>query len=127
MDGRSLVPLLTRSGGLPGDRGLLVEYRVRSAGRYATCEFAGVRTRIEIYVRHFRVVDGATGECVATDQRERYDLNRDRLELSNLCPGGDQCPTDGRQRELEALLDELRDCAGIAGRDPRVGGRPFCG
>jgi arylsulfatase A-like enzyme len=127
MDGRSLVPLLTRSGGLPGDRGLLVEYRVRSAGRYATCEFAGVRTRNEIYVRHFRVVDGATGECVATDQRERYDLNRDRLELSNLCPGGDQCPTDGRQRELEALLDELRDCAGIAGRDPRVGGRPFCG
>ena len=25
------------------------------------------------------------------------------------------------------MVDDLRDCAGIAGRDPRVGGRPFCG
>ena len=127
MDGRSLVPLLTRSGGWPDDRGLLVEYRVPDVGRYATCDYAGVRTADELYVRHFRVVDAATGECVATDQRERYDLNRDRLELDNLCPSGELCPTDGRQGELEALLDELRDCAGIAGRDPRAGGRPFCG
>jgi hypothetical protein len=104
----------------------LVEYRVPDVGRYATCDYAGVRTADELYVRHFRVVDAATGECVATDQRERYDLNRDRLELDNLCPSGELCPTDSRQGELEALLDELRDCAGIAGRDPRVGGRPFC-
>jgi N-acetylglucosamine-6-sulfatase len=127
MDGRSLVPLLTRSGQWPGGRGLLVEYRVADAGRYATCDFAGIRTRDDLYVRHLRVVNPATGQCVPTDQRERYDLKHDRLELHNLCPGGDRCPTGSRQAELEALLSELRNCAGIAGRDQRVDGRPFCG
>src|SRR6266545_7644605 len=127
MDGRSLMPLLRRSGGWPRGRGLLTEYRVGDAGRYATCEFAGIRTRDDVYVRHFRVVDPATGQCVPADQRERYDLKQDRLELHNLCPGGDQCPTDTRQAELEASLNELRNCAGIAGRDHHVDGRPFCG
>jgi N-acetylglucosamine-6-sulfatase len=126
MDGRSLVPLLTRSGEWPGGRGLLVEYRVADAGRYATCDFAGIRTRDDLYVRHLRVVNPATRQCVPTDQRERYDLKHDRLELHSLCPGGDRCPTGSRQAELEALLSELRNCAGIAGRDQRVDGRPFC-
>jgi N-acetylglucosamine-6-sulfatase len=126
MDGRSLVPLLTRSGEWPGGRGLLVEYRVADAGRYATCDFAGIRTGDDLYVRHSRVVDPETGQCVPTDQRERYDLKQDLPELYNLCPGGHRCPTDRRQAELEALLGELRNCAGIAGRDRRVDGRPFC-
>jgi N-acetylglucosamine-6-sulfatase len=126
MDGRSLVPLLSRSARWPGNRGLLVEYRVAHAGRYATCEFVGVRTRDDLYVRHSQVVDPATGDCVPTDQRERYDLRRDPLELHNLCPGGDRCPTDTRQVELEALLNRLRNCAGISGRDEPVDARPFC-
>jgi N-acetylglucosamine-6-sulfatase len=127
MDGRSLVPLLSRSAQWPGHRGLLVEYRVADAGRYATCDFVGVRTRDDLYVRHSRVVDPATGDCVPTDQRERYDLMRDPLELHNLCPGGDGCPSDSRQAVLEALLNRLRNCAGIAGRDQPVDARPFCG
>ena len=126
MDGRSLVPLLSRSARGPSDRGLLVEYRVADAGRYATCEFVGVRTRDDLYVRHSRVVDPATGHCVPTDQRERYDLSRDPFELHSLCPDGHQCPADSRQVELEALLNRLRNCAGIAGRDQPVDARPFC-
>jgi arylsulfatase A-like enzyme len=127
LDGRSLVPLLSRSAQWPAHRGLLVEYRVAESGRYATCEFVGVRTRDDLYVRHSRVVDPATGDCVPTDQRERYELMRDPLELHNLCPGGDGCLSDSRQAVLEALLNRLRNCAGIAGRDQPVDARPFCG
>ena len=128
MDGRSLMPLLTRSGGWPKDRGLLTEYQVADAGRYATCEFAGIRTRDNIYVRHSRVVDPATSKCIPTDQRERYNLEKDPFELHNLCSGGSvaSCPASAAQVNLEARLSRLSDCAGIAGRDQRVNGRPFC-
>ena len=95
MDGRSLMPLLTRSGRWPHNRALLTEYRMADAGRYATCEFAGIRTRDDIYVRHSRVVDPSTSQCVPDDERERYDLKKDPFELRNLCFGGssDNCPS----------------------------------
>jgi arylsulfatase A-like enzyme len=128
LDGRSLVPLLRPSGRWPRSRGMLTEYRAADARRYATCEFAGIRTRDDIYVRHFRVVDPSTRECVARDQRERYNLKRDPFELRNLCFGGNpgNCPVGEKQVELELRLSQLRNCAGIAGRDQPVGGRPFC-
>jgi N-acetylglucosamine-6-sulfatase len=128
MDGRSLMPLLTRSGRWPHDRGLLTEYRVADAGRYATCQFAGIRTSDNIYVVHSRVVDPATSRCIPADQRERYNLKKDPFELDNLCPGGSaaNCPTSAKQANLEARLNKLRDCAGIAGRDKQVNGRPYC-
>jgi len=128
MDGRSLMPLLTRSGGWPHDRGLLTEYRVSDAGRYATCEFAGIRTSDNIYVVHSRVVDPATSKCIPADQRERYNLKKDPFELNNLCAGGSatNCPTSAKQSQLQVRLNQLRDCAGIAGRDQQVNGRPYC-
>jgi len=128
MDGRSLMPLLTRSGRWPTGRGLLTEYRVRDLGRHSTCEFAGIRIRNTIYVEHSRVVDPSTGQCVAADQREWYDLKQDPFELDNRCFGGSpaDCPVGGERVELDARLAKLRDCAGIAGRDQHVGGRPFC-
>jgi len=128
MDGRSLMPLLRRSSRWPRGRGLLTEYRVGDVGRFASCEFAGIRTRDTLYVRHFRVVEPGTSECVSVDQRERYNLRRDPFELHNLCFGGssDSCPLDDKQLDLEVRLSRLRSCAGIAGRDDRVGGRPFC-
>jgi hypothetical protein len=81
-----------------------------------------------MYVRHFRVVNRVTNECVEVDQRERYNLSRDPFELRNRCFGGDpdECPTSDQQQELDARLSQLRDCAGIHGRDRRVDGRPFC-
>ena len=128
MDGRSLMPLLTRSGGWPHDRGLLTEYRVADAGRYATCEFAGIRTSDNIYVVHSRVVDPATSKCVPADQRERYNLRRIRSSSTTCVAGGNaaNCPTSAKQANLEARLNQLRDCAGIAGRDKQVNGRPYC-
>jgi len=128
MDGRSLMPLLRRSGGWPDGRGLLTEYRVGDAGRYATCEFAGIRTRDNLYVRHSRVVDPSTSQCIPADERERYNLKKDPFELHNLCFGGssDSCPTNDTQQDLKVRLSQLRNCAGIAGRDHHVGGHPFC-
>jgi N-acetylglucosamine-6-sulfatase len=128
MDGRSLMPLLKRSGGWPQDRGLLTEYQVADAGRYATCEFAGIRTRDNIYVRHSRVVNRITNKCVPVDQRERYNLGEDPFELRNRCFGGSpaDCPASSQQLQLGQRLSQLRNCAGIQGRDDRVNGRPFC-
>ncbi len=128
MDGRSLKPLLKGSGRWPRHRGLLTEYRAASPGKYATCQFAGVLTREKVYVEHSQVVDAKTGQCVPSDQVERYDLNRDRFELHNQCFGGKagNCPLDSAQSDLDARLSQLRGCAGIDGRDERVGGRPFC-
>ena len=128
MDGRSLMPLLTRSGAWPRDRGLLTEYRVADAGRYATCEFTGIRTSDNIYVVHSRVVNPDTSKCIPADERERYDLKRDPFELNNLCFGGSpaNCPADAEQLNLQRRLSRLQNCAGIAGRDHHVNGRPFC-
>jgi N-acetylglucosamine-6-sulfatase len=128
MDGRSLMPLLTRSGAWPRDRGLLTEYRVADAGRYATCEFTGIRTSDNIYVVHSRVVNPDTSKCIPADERERYDLKRDPFELNNLCFGGSpaNCPADAEQLNVQRRLSRLQNCAGIAGRDYHVNGRPFC-
>jgi arylsulfatase A-like enzyme len=128
MDGRSLMPLLTGKGGWPRDRALLNEYRVPDQPRYSTCKFAAVRTRREIYIEHYRVVNPDTGKCHGTLQKERYDLRRDPFELNSLCFGGapNSCPHDAQQNELERRLQRLRQCAGIKGRDPQVSNRPFC-
>ena len=128
MDGRSLMPLLRRSGNWPRARALLTEYRVGDAGRYATCEFTGIRTRDDVYVRHVRVIEPGTSQCVPDDERERYDLKKDPFQLNNLCFAGDaaNCPAGEKQLDLELRLNQLRDCTGVAGRDPRAGARPFC-
>ena len=131
MDGRSLMPLLQHSGEWPRRGGLLTEYREPDLPRYSTCEFAGIRTRSEVYVEHYRVADATGGACV--DQNppdvERYDLKTDPFELDNDCFGGlpANCPSDSTQAELSAQLQELRTCAGVRGRDQQVGDRPFCG
>ena len=129
MDGRSLMPLLIRSEHWPKDRGLLTEYsNAHPAGTYATCRFDGIVTGGSIYVQHSRVVDPTSGQCVASNEVERYGLKRDPFELHNMCFAGNaaNCPLDSSQAELESRLIRLRDCAGIRGRDHRVGGRPFC-
>ena len=79
-------------------------------------------------MRHSRVVDPSTSQCIRTDERERYDLNGDPFQLRNQCFGGssDSCPVSAKQLDLEVRLGELRHCAGIAGRDDEIGARPFC-
>jgi N-acetylglucosamine-6-sulfatase len=128
MDGRSLMPLLAQTGNWPDDRAVLTEYDSQNAGRYATCEFAGIRTQTWSYVEHSRVVDPTTGDCVTTDERERYNLVSDPFELDNQCFGGSpvSCPVDGAQVDLERLLDALRKCSGIAGRDSLGPNHDYC-
>jgi len=127
MDGRSLMPLVS-GGKWPRNRMLLNEYRVPDVPRYSTCEFAALRTKSEIYVEHYRVVDPKTHDCEPTLQKERYDLGKDPFELNNVCFGGSphSCPNDASQLQLERRLHRLRRCAGIKGRDRPKGGRPFC-
>ena len=75
------------------------------------------------------MVDPATSKCVPADQRERYNLKKDPFELRQpVLRGGSaaNCPTSAKQANLEARLSQLRDCAGIAGRDQQVDGRPYC-
>jgi arylsulfatase A-like enzyme len=129
MDGRSLVPLVNGTGEWPHGRGLLTEYRSEAPGRYQTCRYDGIRTRTSIYVEYYSVVDDPTERtCRETLETERYNLKRDPFELQNLCYGGaiTSCPTDSRQASLEQRLHDLSRCAGIEGRDEKVGGRPFC-
>ena len=126
MDGRSMLPILRRTGGFPGDRALLTEYSRTDRGQSPVCVFDGVTTPGAIYVRYTSVVDPGTGSCEPSNAQERYDLSSDPRELSNLCFGGGSCPTDQRQADLAARLTELADCAGIPGRDPVPASGHYC-
>jgi N-acetylglucosamine-6-sulfatase len=126
MDGRSLMPLISGTGPWPEDRGLLTEYQARAPGRYATCHYDGIRTEASSYVEYHSIA--TKGGCRDDLAVERYDLKRDPFELRNICHGGEiaSCPADDRQADLEQRLHQLSQCAGIEGRDERVGERPFC-
>ena len=51
------------------------------------------------------------------------ELGSDPFELENVA---DAPARRAEVRRLSRRLALLRDCAGIAGRDQRVDGRPFC-
>ncbi len=125
MDGRSLMPLLKRRGSWPSNRAVLTEYEAQRPGRFGTCQFGGILTRGALYVEHSRVFDPGPGQCVPTDQVERYDLSKDPFELHNLCFGGDRgaCPggrRTGTSHSLASAAPQLRRDRGAG--SPR--GRP---
>jgi arylsulfatase A-like enzyme len=132
MDGRSMLGSLGGPGDpIPSDRTMLVELdkshgphlKSNENGHKGPCTYAGVRDSQWWYVRYTNVYD-TEGNCQATDQREMYDLDDDGFQLANLYP-----PSPGNQAEATALaakLATLEDCAGIAGRDAPVGGKPYC-
>jgi N-acetylglucosamine-6-sulfatase len=119
MDGRSLLDLLNGNAEeWPYDRGILLEFRVRTASaRRVTCHYTAIHTGGVEYVEHSSLVSGRTGECEPADERELYDLTFDPSQLENLCAEG--CPGGLRQDQLQQRLAVLRGCKGIAGRDPR--------
>ena len=65
----------------------------------------------------------SNGGARPIDEGELYDLGA-TLPARQLCSS----PTarDAVQGQLEAKLEELRDCAGIAGRDPQPAEGSYC-
>jgi arylsulfatase A-like enzyme len=124
MDGRSLVSVLAgREGSYPDDRALVTEYAVGSnlSQEDGLCSYSGVRSTQAIYIEHI-VANSFTGGCKETPERELYDLGEDPFELRSLDGGG----APQLESTLSDRLETLRGCAGIAGRDPRVDGQPYC-
>jgi hypothetical protein len=124
MDGRSLVRLLRgRGAGWTRSRAILTEYQDFTQPRLGACAYAGIRLPDRIFVQYSSAKDSVTRGCTATSESEFYDLSSDPFELENL--SGDHGSAD-EVSQLEARLAGLQDCAGIAGRDEQVAGRPYC-
>jgi N-acetylglucosamine-6-sulfatase len=123
MDGHSLLRLLKgNGGGIPNDRSLVLEYGRKRDKDGLLCEYAGIRDPGRSYLEYTGLA--SAGGCAGIEEGELYDLRRDPFQLNDLfAPNGGR---GGAQAGLAAKLDELRDCAGIAGRDPRPTGRSYC-
>jgi N-acetylglucosamine-6-sulfatase len=123
MDGRSLVRLLKGGANdVPDDRSLLIEYGRDRDKAGLLCEYAGIRDPTRVYMEYTAISNGVG--CDPIDEGELYDLRLDPFQLNNLFrPNGGQ---GSAQARLEAKLDELRSCAGIAGRDPQPAGGSYC-
>ena len=116
MDGRSMLPLLRRSdGSWPNDRGLLVEMH--------HCRYAGLRADDQSIVAYNSTpARPGTPGCVPRKAYEHYDLEDDPYELRNSAKKRPDLP-----HPLLERLNALKDCRGIAGRDPAPpGGLSYC-
>jgi N-acetylglucosamine-6-sulfatase len=125
MDGLSLMPALGDD--RIGSRDLLVELDDPDPlGPGRPCSYQAVRTRGDLYVEYTQAEPASGGPCAPTAAVEHYDLGPDAFELGNLFPAAPLSPPTITQADLQGRLDLLRDCAGVEGRDPRTGTRPFC-
>jgi arylsulfatase A-like enzyme len=118
MDGRSLVPLLQGRGNFPNDRALVIELTQGKDTVKPTlsCSYQGIRTPRSIYIEHTSVPRPSDRVCQDALEVEHYDLRSDPFELDNL----------GEDAALALKLDALRNCSGIAGRDPVPESGTYC-
>jgi N-acetylglucosamine-6-sulfatase len=123
MDGRSMVELMKgNGGGFADDRSLVLEYGRERDKPGLLCKYAGIRDPAQVYLE-YTAIASATG-CEPIEEGELYDLRADPFQLENLFrPNGGQ---GSAQAQLEAKLEELRDCAGIQGRDPQPPTGSYC-
>jgi hypothetical protein len=126
-----VTELIRGDGGWPSDRAVLVEFDAGGRARPArSCGYHGVRVAERVYIRHTAAPDPVTRQCHPIDETEHYDLEADPHQLENLRsadPLASRAPGESELEErLQARLDALRTCAGIAGRDPLPVGRSYC-
>jgi hypothetical protein len=118
MDGRSLVPLmLGESSGFPQDRHLAIEQGV--------CGYVGVRNLTEVAIEYYGARIEGTESCAPEREYEVYDLAGDPFQLENLYPGTSPAEL-GTEERLFGRVNDLRDCAGIEGRDPLPPSGHYC-
>jgi arylsulfatase A-like enzyme len=126
MDGRSLVSLMNgRASAFPSQRALVTEFAVGNniSQEDGLCSYEGVRVPGAVYIVSTIAAETA-GACEPDKALELYDLSTDPFQLTNKAV---REPAIGSlQARLARRLDGLRDCAGLAGRDARVDGRPYC-
>jgi N-acetylglucosamine-6-sulfatase len=122
MDGRSVVPLLKgNGGGFPDDRSVVLEYGRERDKTGLLCKYDGIRAPGNVYIEYTGLANG--GGCDPIEEGELYDLARDPFQLDNVFrPNGG----NGAQARYAKKLKELRDCSGIAGRDPQPAGGSYC-
>ncbi|HZA89724.1 MAG TPA: sulfatase [Solirubrobacterales bacterium] len=127
LDGRSLTGLLRGDSEWPGDRAVLIEFDAGERARRAkVCRYQGVRAADQVYVRHTAAADPATGLCEPIDEVEHYGLAADPDQLDNLHPADTAAPASPAEAQMQERLEELGECAGIAGRDAPLAGRSPC-
>lgn len=122
LDGRSLMPLLTRGSaerwGGARPRGIELSLPQNNEPYDRVCEYFGVRAGRWAYVKH--VSAARVGEeCLPSGAVELYDLEADPFQLENLAG---ELP--GVEARLARLAEETRRCAGSGAADEPV--RP-CG
>jgi N-acetylglucosamine-6-sulfatase len=131
MDGRSLLGLIAgKDPPWAENRPIGIElHETRSKERHGVCLYKGVRVSGQVLIRHIKIRRPGSRRCDKINQWERYDLRSDPYELHNLCFGGDQgsCPHNAFQQRLYQVLARMKDCEGIAGRDPRPRSGHYCG
>ena len=128
MDGLSFRGLIRGARSEIGPaRPLLIEFENKPKSGF-TCEYQGVRVPGSVYIEHTSIPDPRSNRCRPAEETELYDLAADPYQLDNLSPPAAGTEAAARQAELRRALAKLRDCRGIAGRDPAPGdGRSFCG
>ena len=129
MDGRSLLELMRDdTSAWPQDRAIEIEFKEKGVPSEltASCTFAAIRILSAIYVEHTSIPQAGGQGCEPAAEVEHYDLAADPFQLENLFPAQPGSPAAQQQQALEARLDELRNCAGIEGRDPQPAGGFYC-
>ncbi|MCB0874780.1 MAG: sulfatase [Solirubrobacterales bacterium] len=115
LDGRSLMPAILGTGGLPETRGIALER--------SNCDFRGVRWDRKLYISYS--AEGTTG-CVP-GEAEMYDVGADPFQLDDLLPTQEGTPNDELRRKLARKMRRLGSCQGIRHRDPEPpAGIHFC-
>jgi arylsulfatase A-like enzyme len=129
LDGRSFLPLARgENPDWAAERDIVIELDRRfgeASLAFRPCFYEGLRTTTYSYIEHLSV-PGGDGLCRQTLQIELYDVDADPYQLENMFPSPAGTPERDVYERFSARLNELRDCAGIEGRDPPPASGQYC-